>query len=71
MKNQNFDFDTTRLIPSVSDKSYDLTCRIAIIKIKAILENTSLTDAECFEKIEAIVSCLENSGISIQYRHDF
>ena len=56
---------------SNSDKVTELSCRIAVIKIKGVLENSDLSDMECFQQIEEIVVSLENAGIDICGRHDF
>ena len=40
-------------------------------KIRDILADDTLSDEECFRKIEAIVSLLEEAGISSGGRHDF
>ena len=43
----------------------------ALWKIREILGDDSLDDPACFQKIEAIVSVLEDLGISSRGRHDF
>ncbi len=43
----------------------------ALRRIQEILADESLADSECFHKIEAIVSLLEDLGISCGGRHDF
>ncbi len=40
-------------------------------KLRDILADDTLSDEECFRKIEAIVSLLEEAGISSGGRHDF
>ncbi|WP_040197836.1 hypothetical protein [Candidatus Soleaferrea massiliensis] len=40
-------------------------------KIKAVIEDDSLQDAECFMKIEEIVRVFEQLGSSGKSRHDF
>ena len=40
-------------------------------RIKAIIEDDSLEDKECFYKIEEIVSALEDIGCVGLGRHDF
>ena len=40
-------------------------------KIREILADDTLEDPECFQRIEAIVSLLEDMGISCGGRHDF
>ena len=49
----------------------DSTCYQALARIKAIIQDDSLSDRECFEKIEEIVCVLEKIGISCGCRHDF
>ena len=43
----------------------------ALQKIKAIIQDDSLTDKECFCKIEAIVCLFGDLGIGCGNRHDF
>ena len=40
-------------------------------EIKRILEDDSLSDPECFQKIEAIVCLFEELGSGCGNRHDF
>ena len=40
-------------------------------KIKAIIEDDSLTDADCFQKIERIITAFEELGSNGGSRHDF
>ena len=49
----------------------ELVCYEAICKIRAILNDDSLSDPECFMKIEEIVSVLEDIGSDGGSRHDF
>ena len=44
---------------------------VALEKIRAILADDALSDAECFRKIEAIVCVLEELGGDGGGRHDF
>lgn len=46
-------------------------CYQALKKIKAIIEDDSLKDAECFIKIDEIVSTFEELGSGGGSRHDF
>ena len=46
-------------------------CYKALQKIKAIIENDALDDAECFERIEEVVCVFEEMGSSGGGRHDF
>ena len=47
------------------------TCCRALRDIKAILEDDTLSDETCFEKIEAIVRVYERLGSDGGNRHDF
>jgi len=49
----------------------ELTCYKALSEIKAVLEDSTLEDDECFERIERIVCIFEKHCGTIQYRHDF
>ena len=46
-------------------------CFRAIQKIKAIIDDDSLDDRECFYKIEEIICALEGLGSNGGNRHDF
>lgn len=46
-------------------------CYQALMKIKAIVEDESLDDPECFYKVEEIIRALENIGTNGGFRHDF
>ena len=43
----------------------------ALRSIQEILADDTLDDPECFHRIEAIVSLLEDMGLSCGGRHDF
>lgn len=43
----------------------------ALLRIRDILADGSLSDPDCFSKIEAIVSLLEELGVDCGGRHDF
>ena len=47
-----------------------VACR-ALQRIKEVLEDESLDDADCFWKIEAVVETLEQVGSDGGNRHDF
>ncbi len=49
----------------------ELECYKALNNIKAIIEDDSLEDVECFMKIEKIICLLEDIGSSGGNRHDF
>ena len=46
-------------------------CYQTLKKIKAIIEDDSLDDPECFAKIEQIVRVFEDIGSDGGFRHDF
>lgn len=46
-------------------------CYKALLKIKTIIEDDSMSDAECFARIEAVVSTFEQLGSNGGNRHDF
>ncbi|MBP3646027.1 MAG: hypothetical protein J6K55_06345 [Clostridia bacterium] len=50
----------------INSKSYDALCQI-----KAIIEDDSLSDPECFMKIEKIICVFEDLGSDGGFRHDF
>ena len=49
----------------------ELKCYKALQAIKNILENDTLSDKECFWKIEEIVHVFEALGSNAGNRHDF
>lgn len=49
----------------------ELQCYQSLRKIKAIIEDDTLTDDACFSRIEEIVCILEEIGSSGGNRHDF
>ncbi|MCD8355127.1 MAG: hypothetical protein LUE11_00940 [Clostridia bacterium] len=49
----------------------EMECYQALSKIKQILSDENMSDAECFRKIEAIVCALEDIGSNGGGRHDF
>ena len=52
-------------------KVIETQCYQALQKIKAIIEDDSLENPECFMKIEKIVCALEEVGSGGGFRHDF
>ncbi len=59
--------DFTGDIPAIiHDKCYE-----TLQKIKAVVQDDSLSDPDCFDRIEAIVRALEDAGINPGARHDF
>lgn len=55
--------DVTRIV--------ELECYKALAKVKAIIENDTLADSECFQQIEEIVCTFEELGSGGGSRHDF
>ena len=49
----------------------EMRCYEALCKIKAVLEDESLTDEVCFQKIEEIINIFEEIGSDGGSRHDF
>ncbi len=49
----------------------ELRCFQSLRKIKEIISDPTLSDAECFQRIEAIVCVLEELGSDGGARHDF
>lgn len=54
-----------------ADSIVEMRCYQALLEIKAILEDDTLEDEECFTKIEEIVCVLERYGSGGGTRHDF
>ena len=52
-------------------KIVELECYQVLQKIKAVIEDDSLEDRECFMKIEEIVCAFEEIGSNGSGRHDF
>ena len=46
-------------------------CFDILWKIKEVIDDESLNDPECFQKIESIIQLLEDAGSSGGVRHDF
>lgn len=53
------------------EQMVETTCYRALQKIREMIHNESLTDAECFQQIEAVICVLEDAGSSGGFRHDF
>lgn len=49
----------------------DRKCYSAVEKIKAVIQDDSLSDQQCFYKIEEIICILEAIGSNGGNRHDF
>ena len=59
--------------PDLKSSATDIvesTCYKALSEIKAVLEDSTLEDDECFERIERIVCIFEENCGSLSYRHD-
>lgn len=46
-------------------------CYQAILKIKEIMNDENIDDADCFMKIEGIINTLNDIGVYCGNRHDF
>lgn len=46
-------------------------CYTTLERIVSVVRNGALDDADCFERIEEIVTEFEKAGISCGSRHDF
>lgn len=49
----------------------EMKCYNTLKQIQMILKDDNLSDKECFQKIEAIVSVFEKIGSDCGCRHDF
>ncbi len=54
-----------------AEEIMQLQCYQVLQKIKAILHDDALEDAECFMRIEQIICALEDVGSNGGNRHDF
>ena len=52
-------------------KLVESSCYQALEQIRSILRDDSLSDPECFQKIEKIVEVYEHLGSGTGGRHDF
>ena len=71
LANQKIQVSFPELINTDVTKIVELECYKALSKIKAILENDTLADSECFQQIEEIVCAFEELGSGGSSRHDF
>ena len=55
----------------IASEIVNLECYKIILEIKAVIEDDSLDDPECFEKIEEIMTVFEKQGLGCDFRHDF
>lgn len=53
------------------EKLFEKECYMVLERIKTILEDDSLDDKNCFERIESIVCLFEEIGSGCGARHDF
>ena len=58
-------------LPIDATEIVELASYQALEKIKQVLEDDSLKDAECFKQIEAIICVFESLGSDGGGRHDF
>ena len=58
------------LIPE-PEQTVEMVCYQALKQIRAILDDDSLSDPECFEQIEEIINVFEDIGSNGGSRHDF
>lgn len=59
------------IMDSDIERLFEKECYLMLERIKAILEDNSLDDKDCFEKIESIVCLFEEIGVHCGARHDF
>ncbi len=53
-----------------AEEIVELNCYNTLKQIKAVLEDSSLDDADCFERIEQIVCIFEKNCGGVAFRHD-
>lgn len=70
LEDENIQINIVGLNDDVS-KLFELECYKALEKIKAVIEDDSLEDKECFMKIEEIIRIFERMGSDGGFRHDF
>lgn len=69
--------ESQKITVSFADKDFDpresmeSVSIAALRRIREILTDATLDDAECFQKIEAIVCVFEDLGLDCGVRHDF
>ena len=71
LANEKIQVSFPELINTDVTKIVELEGYKALSKIKAILENDTLADSECFQQIEEIVCAFEYLGSGGGSRHDF
>ena len=68
LQNENYEFD--RLDDKVLEEIVESKSYQVLLQIKQTVENESLSDQDCFIKIEEIICALEENQIYCD-RHDF
>ena len=53
------------------EEMVEARCFDILWKTKEVIDDESLNDPECFQKIESIIQLLEDAGSSGGVRHDF
>ena len=53
------------------EEMVEARCFDILWKIKEVIDDESLNDPECFQKIESIIQLLEDAGNGGGVRHDF
>lgn len=71
LANEKIQISFPNLINTDVTKIVELECYKALSKIKAILEDDTLADSECFQQIEEIIWTFEELGSGGGSRHDF
>lgn len=71
LANEKVQASFPKLINTDVTKIVELECYKALGKIKAILEDDTLADSECFQQIEEIIYTFEELGSGGGSRHDF
>ena len=71
LANEKIQVSFPELIHTDVTEIVELECYKAMGKIKAILEDDTLADSECFQQIEEIVCAFEALGSNVGSRHDF
>lgn len=69
---QSLQEGSTRIVPTKEVVEFmEMKCYQTLSRIRDIVRDETLTDIECFGKIEEIVSALEEIGSNGGIRHDF
>ena len=71
LANEKIQVSFPELIHTDVTEIVELECYKTLGKIKAILEDDTLADSECFQQIEEIVCAFEALGSNGGSRHDF